>query len=133
MPARKNEDGVASAFRQVQDQARSLLSNLRKEIRTKEAELLRLKDEEMNLSRLTGSAPAKGHGAGAAPRRRGAGRGRIDWRVILEQLPKQFKAAQIREIRGLKDKRPSEIFAAITRWIDAGIVKRKDRGLYERA
>ncbi len=132
MPARKNADGVASAFRQVQDQARNLLSNLRKEIRTKEAELLRLKDEEMSLSRLTGSAPAKGHGAGAAPRRRGAGRGRIDWRVILEQLPKQFKAAQIREIRGLKDKRPSEIFAAITRWIDAGMVKRKDRGLYER-
>ncbi len=132
MPGRKNADGVASAFRQVQDQARSLLSNLRKEIRAKEAELERLKNEEVSLSRLTGSAPAQGAVAGRVSRRGGAGRGRIDWRVILEQLPKQFKAAQIREIRGLKEKRPSEIFAAITRWIDAGMVKRKDRGLYER-
>jgi len=39
----------------------------------------------------------------------------------LEQLPKQFKAAEVREIRGLKGKRPSEIFAAITRWIEGGI------------
>ncbi len=131
MPRGKNADGVSSAFRQVQDQARTLLSNLRKEIRAKEGELKRLKDEEATLGRLTGSAQMAG--APAAPGRRGGvGRGRIDWRVILEQLPKQFKAAQIREIRGLKDKRPSEIFAAITRWIDAGTVKRKDRGLYER-
>ncbi len=132
MPRGKNTDGVSSAFRQVQDQARTLLSNLRKEIRAKEADLQRLKDEEATLGRLTGSAQMAGAGAAAAGRRGGVGRGRIDWRVILEQLPKQFKAAQIREIRGLKDKRPSEIFAAITRWIDAGTVKRRDRGLYER-
>ena len=31
-----------------------------------------------------------------------------------------------------KDKRPSEVFAAITRWIDAKMVKRKSRGVYER-
>jgi hypothetical protein len=51
---------------------------------------------------------------------------------VLEQLPKQFKAPDIRQIRGLKDKRSSEIFAAVTRWIQAGTVKRKERGLYER-
>jgi hypothetical protein len=50
----------------------------------------------------------------------------------LEQLPQQFKAAEVREVRGLKGKRPSEIFAAITRWIEGGIVRRKARGLYER-
>ena len=38
----------------------------------------------------------------------------------------------MRSVRGLKDKRPSEIFAAITRWIDAGNVKRRGRGTYER-
>jgi hypothetical protein len=34
---------------------------------------------------------------------------------VLEQLPKQFKASHIRTVRGLKNKRPSEIFAGITR------------------
>jgi hypothetical protein len=38
----------------------------------------------------------------------------------------------VRKVRGLKDKRSSEIFAAITRWIDAGAVKRRGRGTYER-
>jgi hypothetical protein len=51
---------------------------------------------------------------------------------VLEQLPKQFKASQIRIVRGLKNKRSSEISAAITRWMEAGAVKRKKRGLYER-
>ncbi|MGD0076667.1 MAG: hypothetical protein ABSD31_20410, partial [Candidatus Binataceae bacterium] len=58
--------------------------------------------------------------------------GRINWRTILSDLPKQFKAADIRGIRGLKEKRPSEIFAAVTRWIEGGLVKRKARGVYER-
>jgi hypothetical protein len=31
-----------------------------------------------------------------------------------------------------KDKRSSEVFAAIARWIDAKMVKRKERRLYER-
>jgi hypothetical protein len=57
--------------------------------------------------------------------------GRINWRTVLEQLPKQFKASDVRSIRGLKDKRPSEIFAAVTRWIEAGSLKRKTRGVYE--
>jgi hypothetical protein len=51
---------------------------------------------------------------------------------VLEQLPKQFKASQIRTVRGLKNKRSSEIFAAITRWMETGSVKRKKRGHNER-
>jgi hypothetical protein len=47
-------------------------------------------------------------------------------------MPKQFKAANMRAVRGLKDKRSSETFAAITRWIDAGTAKRRARGAYER-
>ncbi len=125
MPRRENS-GVTSAFRQVQKQARQLLVGLRKQIRGKEAELNRLREEERRLALMTGGAETRGGRAGA----RG---GRINWRAVLSQLPKQFKASDIRGIRGLKDKRPSEIFAAITRWIDAGLAKRKARGLYERA
>jgi hypothetical protein len=51
---------------------------------------------------------------------------------VLEILPKQFKASQVRTLRGLKSKRSSEIFAAITRWMEAGAVRRKERGLYVR-
>jgi hypothetical protein len=57
---------------------------------------------------------------------------RINWGTVLEQLPKQFKASQVRTVRGLKNKRSSEIFAAIARWMEAGAVKRKERGFYER-
>jgi hypothetical protein len=124
MPRRRN---AATAFRHVQQQARAIVNNLRNEIRAKETELKRLKDEESKLSVLTGRVGAPvGRPAG---RRRG---GRINWRTVLTQLPKQFKASHIRQVRGLRGKRPSEIFAAITRWMDAGSVKRKARGLYER-
>jgi hypothetical protein len=121
---------ITSAFTQVQKQARELLVGVRREIRLKEADLRRLKNEESQLSAIAGQRgtekvkSASGGSAGAT--------GRISWGMVLEQLPKQFKASQIRAVRGLKNKRPSEIFAAITRWMEAGSVKRKKRGLYER-
>jgi hypothetical protein len=130
MPRRSNSEGSASAFQRVQQQARSLLLGLRKEIRAKEAELKRLKDEESSLGRLTGNIA---NSAGSSTRAASSGSGRIDWSTVLEQLPKQFNAAHIRSVRGLKNKRSSEIFAAITRWIEAGTVKRRSRGVYERA
>ena len=120
---------ITSAFTQVQKQARELLVGVRREIRFKEADLRRLKKEESQLSAIAGqrgtekAKSASGGSAGAT--------GRINWGMVLEQLPKQFKASQIRTVHGLKNKRPSEIFAAITRWMEAGSVKRKKRGLYE--
>jgi len=137
MPRKKSID-ANSGFRQVQDHARTLLQNVRKDIRAKEAELKRLRDEEASLGQLVGGGAAPKAASNGTPMRgrpagSGGGGGRINWRDILEQLPKQFGAADIRSIRGLKGKRPSEIFAAITRWIEAGSVKRKARGVYERA
>jgi hypothetical protein len=137
MPRTKGSASTASAIRQVQRQAGSVLAKLRKDIRAKEMELARLKRDEEALGRLAGGARAAG-GAARVPRAAsggggGGGGGRINWRNVLAQLPKQFKASNVREVRGLKDKRPSEIFAAITRWIEAGLAKRKTRGLYEKA
>lgn len=130
MPRKRAGGESNSAFRQVQKQARSLLANLRKDIRAKQMELSRLKDEESRLSSLVGRSTGMigGGRAGAA-----SSGGRINWRSVLSQLPRQFKASDVRNVRGLKQKRPSEIFAAITRWIDSGIAKRKTRGLYEKA
>ncbi|MBV8137237.1 MAG: hypothetical protein JO121_16655 [Deltaproteobacteria bacterium] len=129
--------GVTSAFERIQRQARTVLGGLRGQIRAKENELLRLKQEEARLSHLLGSAGRTGQApraaAAAAAASGGVGRGRINWREVLKQMPKQFKASDVRKVRGLKSKRPSEIFAAITRWIDAGLAKRKKRGIYERS
>ena len=128
---RRSSSGSGSAFNELQQQARVLLATLQKEIRAKEAELKRLRDDETRLGLVTGRVAAEAVTPMAERSERTGGR--INWRTVLEQLPKQFKASDIRGVRGLKDKRPSEIFAAVTRWIDAGMVKRKDRGLYERA
>ena len=120
-----------SALGQFRKRARELLVNLRSEISSKEAVLRRLKEEESKLSALTGGRAT--YGARPVPRG-GSGRvtARVNWRTVLEQLPKRFRAANIRIVRGLKNKRPSEIFAAIARWTESGAVKRKERGLYER-
>jgi len=122
---------MTSAIRQVQLQARSLMANLRKEIRSKEAELRRLKEEESRLGMLIGSRVAAVSTRTASAR--GASRGgRVNWRSVLDQLPKQFKASDVHLVKGLKGKRPSEVFAAITRWIQTGSARRKARGVYER-
>jgi hypothetical protein len=134
MPRTKGSATTASAIRQLQLRAISALTKLRKDIRAKEVELARLKRDEDSLGRLAGRGGAGG-GAARGPRPAGGGGdgARIDWRKVLLQLPKQFNASNVRQVRGLKDKRPSEIFAAITRWIDAGLAKRKTRGLYAKA
>jgi hypothetical protein len=140
MPRRKGSASTASAIRQVRRQAGAVLAKLRKDIRAMETELARLKHDEDLWGRLAGGGGA-GRAVARAPRAAagsgggggGGGGGRINWRSVLAQLPKQFKASNVRQVRGLKDKRPSEIFAAITRWIEAGLAKRKTRGLYEKS
>jgi hypothetical protein len=119
----------SSAFGQVQKQARQILDTLRKEIRACESELERLRREE---SQLAGIAGERGSGARNGSSNGGVTGKRTNWSEILEQLPKQFKAAEVRDVRGLTGKRSSEIFAAITRWIEAGTVRKKERGVYER-
>ncbi len=126
MPRQKDSRGSTSAFQQVQRQARTLLMNLSKDIRSKESILSKLREEEARLGSLIG------RGGGGAKAISGGPRGRVNWRNVLSALPKQFKAADVRNVRGLKQKRPSEIFAAITRWIDAGAARRRARGVYER-
>jgi len=118
-----------SAFRQVQQQARSLMSNLRKEIHAKEIELRRLKEEEARLGMRTGCHTASAKITSARTAMRG---GRVNWLSVLDQLPRQFKASDVHQIRGLERKRPSEVFAAITRWIQMGSARRKARGMYEK-
>jgi hypothetical protein len=122
--------GNTSALEQIQKRVQRLLADLGAEIRSKQAELRRLKEEESQLSNWIGlrtpHATRRSNGAASARA------DRIDWGRVLQQLSKQFKATNIRKIREVENKRASEVYAAIARWIDAGAVKRKDRGQYER-
>ncbi|HLW72104.1 MAG TPA: hypothetical protein VKS22_15945 [Candidatus Binataceae bacterium] len=130
MPRRKRTQ-AGGALQQVQEQARALLLSLRTEIRSKEAEIATLRADAAALDRLGGGAGASPVAAAKpAPGKRRSRR--VNWGGILQELPKQFKASDVRVMRSVAHKRPSEIFAAITRWIEAGAVKRKARGLYER-
>jgi hypothetical protein len=121
---------AASAYLQLQRRGHKLMLNLHKEIRDRTAELARLQGEASRLAHFFGRGAPK---LGAVPTGRvRAARKRIDWQKVLGQLPKRFKAADIRKIRGLREKRASELFAAVTRWKGAGLVKRKERGSYEK-
>jgi hypothetical protein len=127
MPAR--EQTSVSAYERLRLQAVGALNSLRKQIRQTESELGTLRKQEEQLASIAEERPAR-----AAVSNGAAGsRHRMDWRVVLTKLPKRFKASDVRKVRGLGDKRSGEIFAAITRWIDGGLVKRKERGVYERA
>lgn len=121
--------GFAAEFAQLWKQAGRLLAKVRSEIRSVETDLARIKESISSLLTLAG------------PRRRGSERkaarrigrpSRINWTKILEQMPERFKADDVRKVRVVQNKRPSEIFAGITRWIEAGSVKRKARGLYQK-
>lgn len=132
MPRQKRLQAETTVDR-VQQQARALYDTLQAEIRNKESQLERLKQEAAALQQFGVGGPApRSRGNMPAERAAAAPSARVDWRAMLDELPKQFKAADIRNIGAVQSKRPSEIFAAITRWIEAGLVKRKARGVYER-
>ena|ERR1700756_429724 len=126
---RVTEIPIASPFGQLQKQVQQLLANLQSEIRSREADLRRLKEVELKLSTLVS---LRRKDQTQRVHRRIGRTARIDWGRVLEQIPKQFRAADVRKVREVANKRSSEIFAAITRWIELRTVKRRERGLYER-
>ena len=117
----------ASAFRQFQRRARAALTDLRREISARETELRELRDEEMRLARLAGRVALPSSSAPLS-----ASSGRANWRQVLAKLPKEFGISDLRKIWALRSKQSSEIYNGISRWTDAGLVKRKDRGVYQR-
>src|SRR5216683_2382062 len=114
----------ASAFRQFRRRARAALTELRREISARETELRELRDEETRLARLTGRAVSP-----TPPARRSAGSGRVNWRQVLVKLPKEFGTSDLRKIGALRNKQSSEIYNGISRWADAGLVKRNECGV----
>jgi hypothetical protein len=116
-----------SALRQFQRRALAVLTDLRREISSRETELRRLRDEEMQLAKMAGRVASSTPSA-----RLSAGSSRVNWRQVLATLPKEFRTSDLRKVGALKNKRSSEIYNGISRWTDAGLVKRKERGVYQR-
>jgi len=116
-----------SAFRQFQRRTRAALTDLRREIFSRETELRELRDAEVRLIRLAGRVALPTPSA-----RHSAGSGRVNWRQVLIKLPKEFGTSDLRKIGALRNKQSSEIYNGISRWADAGLVKRKERGVYQR-
>jgi hypothetical protein len=119
---------IGSSIRELQQRARDVVRTLQREIRATAAELRRLRDEQSELARVAGDG-GRARVRGATP---GRAVRRINWRTVLARLPDEFKASQVRSVPELADKHSSEIFAGITRWMEAGLVKRKERGPYRR-
>jgi hypothetical protein len=113
-----------STYSKIREQAVRALRQTHADIRTREQQLDQLRKQEQQISALLV--------AGRGVERPAASGRRTNWRVALEQLPKEFKASDVRKVRGLGGKASSEIFAAITRWIESKAIKRKERGVYQR-
>ncbi len=109
---------------------RQLTINLGNEVRARETALRQLREAESAVARLAG-LPVKANN-GRRPSRPSPKKTRINWAGVLAQLPKEFRVSDARKVRTVSHKPSSEIFSAITRWIEAGQVKRKDRGRYQR-
>lgn len=126
----KSEENMAgrtqinSAYQKITEQAARALRETRAEIRSLESELDELRKQEQQISGLLGPVRA------AARERTSAGR--TNWGTVLEQLPAEFTASDVRKVRGVGEKPSSEIFNAIARWIMAKAIKRKERGVYQR-
>lgn len=119
----------ADEIAQLRKRAGGLLANVRGKIRSVETELAHLKESTSSLLTLSG---ARLRSSKRKAERRTQGPSRVNCTNVLKQLPQRFRAGDIRKVRAVRSKRPSEIFAGITRWIEAGSVKRKERGLYEK-
>ena len=124
-------DMTESAYLRFTRQAITALKSVRGDIRAAEAKLADLRKQEEWVARVAGQSAAPG-AASLAPGGAAAPHGRTDWRAVLETLPRRFTAADVRRALAPASKQPSEVFTAVTRWIDRGMVKRKERGVYER-
>jgi hypothetical protein len=96
--------------------------------RERERNLADLKDQ---IEKLIGFARSC---AGLSSACRGARKsgGGIDWSKVPDKLRREFKSGEICKVRGQKDNRSPELFAAITRWIDSRAVKKQARGICPR-
>jgi hypothetical protein len=106
------------AFNILKKQAGKILTSLRREIGQKEKELSALKQDVQRLQLVVnGRAAAVGGGSSS--------RVRLDWNMILKELPDTFSSKEV----SLKSGKPMEqVYAGLNRWIKDRKVRKGKEG-----
>src|SRR5262245_17156282 len=106
------------AFNTLKKQAGKILTSLRREIGQKEKELSALKQDVQRLQLVVdGRAAAVGGG--------GTSRVRLDWNMVLKELPDTFSSKEV----SLKSGKPMEqVYAGLNRWIKDRKVRKGKEG-----
>lgn len=113
MPRTKSSQ---SALGLLKKQASKVLNSLRREVAQKEKDLAALRQD---MHRLQGIVSARAVvGVGGAPRVR------LDWNLVLKELPDTFSSRDVGEKSG---KPMEQVYAGLNRWIkDRKVRKGKD-------
>lgn len=105
------------AFNTLKKQASKILTSLRREVAKKEKELATLKQDVHRLQSVV-SDRTVGIGGGSS-------RVRLDWNVILKELPDTFTSKEV----SLKSGKPMEqVYAGLNRWIKDRKVRKGKEG-----
>ena len=107
------------------------ISQLKKNIAQRTSELASLKDElkrDERVYELLSDNRARRH----APRRRDRKSGRVDWKSVLEGLPKTFTISSAAQRGRLSAKAKTYLRGVLVRWVKKGKVKRIERGKYQK-
>jgi hypothetical protein len=110
-----------SALGVLKKQASKVLTSLRREISQKEKELSTLRQE---MQRLQGMVNGK---SGATS---GASRARLDWNLVLKELPDAFSS---KDVAAKSGKPMEQVYAGLNRWIKDRKVKKGKEGYQKTA
>ena len=106
------------AFNILKKQAGKILTSLRREIGQKEKELSALKQDVQRLQLVVNGRAAVVGGGGSS-------RVRLDWNMILKELPDTFSSKEV----SLKSGKPMEqVYAGLNRWIKDRKVRKGKEG-----
>jgi hypothetical protein len=106
------------AFNTLKKQAGKILSSLRREIGQKEKELSALKQDVQRLQLVV-------NGRAAAAVSGSPSRVRLDWNLILKELPDTFSSKEVSQKSG---KPMEQVYAGLNRWIKDRKVRKGKEG-----
>jgi hypothetical protein len=105
------------AFNTLKKQAGKILTSLRREIGQKEKELSALKQDVQRLQLVVNGRAAA---VGGSP-----SRFRLDWNLVLKELPDTFSSKEVSQKSG---KPMEQVYAGLNRWIKDRKVRKGKEG-----
>jgi len=105
------------AFNTLKKQAGKILTSLRREIGQKEKELSALKQDVQRLQLVVNGRAAAVDGSPS--------RVRLDWNMVLKELPDTFSSKEVSQKSG---KPMEQVYAGLNRWIKDRKVRKGKEG-----